>query len=155
MGRRRMLTPWCARESAEQPVLDLERDPADWCDAATPGHVTRTGRGRAALGDLDRFASRLSGRIDDGEEITLLEPDLARRFRRGLLFRGEVNLDQRPVMAAFRDRLSAMGRRIPLRRRLGLRSRRFAVLTGRPGLEKHRMRQQQRESQSDAPAARE
>ncbi len=101
MGRRRMLTPWCARESAEQPVLDLGCDPADWCDAATPGQVTRSGRGRAALGDLDRFASRISGRVDDGEEITLLEPDLARRFRRGLLFRGEVNLDQRQVMAAF------------------------------------------------------
>ncbi len=55
MGRRRMLAPWCARESAEQPVLDLGRDAADWCDAATPGQVTRTGRGRAAPGDLEQM----------------------------------------------------------------------------------------------------
>ncbi|TIV04036.1 MAG: FAD-dependent oxidoreductase, partial [Mesorhizobium sp.] len=35
-----MLAPWCERESAEQPVLDLGRDAADWWDAVLSGQVT-------------------------------------------------------------------------------------------------------------------
>ncbi|TIT62138.1 MAG: FAD-dependent oxidoreductase, partial [Mesorhizobium sp.] len=38
-----MLAPWCERESAEQPVLDLGRVAADWWDAALPDQVTRAG----------------------------------------------------------------------------------------------------------------
>ncbi|TIX71589.1 MAG: FAD-dependent oxidoreductase, partial [Mesorhizobium sp.] len=38
-----MLAPWCERESAEQPVLDLGRDAADWWDAVLSGQVTRAG----------------------------------------------------------------------------------------------------------------
>ncbi|WP_136617732.1 MULTISPECIES: glycine oxidase ThiO [Mesorhizobium] len=109
-----MLAPWCERESAEQPVLDLGRDAADWWDTATPGQVTRAGTLVVAAprdaGELDRFASRTSGhrRVDE-DEITLLEPDLAGRFRRGLLFPGEAHLDPRQAMAALHDKLAAMG----------------------------------------------
>ncbi|WP_292399546.1 FAD-dependent oxidoreductase, partial [Mesorhizobium sp.] len=54
--------------------------------------------------------SRTSGhrRVDD-DEIVLLEPDLAGRFRRGLLFPDEAHLDPRQAMAALHDRLAAMG----------------------------------------------
>ncbi|CCV13846.1 glycine oxidase ThiO [Mesorhizobium sp. STM 4661] len=109
-----MLAPWCERESAEQPVLDLGRDAADWWEAATPGQVTRAGTLVVAAprdaGELDRFASRTSGhrRVDE-DEIALLEPDLAGRFRRGLLFSDEAHLDPRQAMAALHDRLAAMG----------------------------------------------
>ncbi|TIS35891.1 glycine oxidase ThiO [Mesorhizobium sp.] len=109
-----MLAPWCERESAEQPVLDLGRGAADWWDAATPGQVTRAGTLVVAAprdaGELDRFASRTSGhrRVDE-DEIALLEPDLAGRFRRGLLFPDEAHLDPRQAMAALHDRLAAMG----------------------------------------------
>jgi len=109
-----MLAPWCERESAEQPVLDLGRDAADWWDAALPGQVTRAGTLVLAAprdaGELDRFASRTSGhrRVDEGE-IAHLEPDLAGRFRRGLLFPDEAHLDPRQAMAALHDRLAAMG----------------------------------------------
>ncbi len=109
-----MLAPWCERESAEQPVLDLGRDAADWWDAALPGHVTRAGTLVAAMprdaGELDRFASRTSGyrRIDE-DEIALLEPDLAGRFHRGLFFPGEAHLDARRAMAAQQDQLAARG----------------------------------------------
>ncbi|MER8824893.1 FAD-dependent oxidoreductase, partial [Mesorhizobium sp. M0991] len=109
-----MLAPWCERESAEQPVLDLGRDAADWWDAVLPGHVTRAGTLVVAAprdaGELDRFASRTSGhrRVDE-DEIVLLEPDLAGRFRRGLLFPDEAHLDPRQAMAALHDRLAAMG----------------------------------------------
>ncbi|RWP42590.1 glycine oxidase ThiO [Mesorhizobium sp.] len=109
-----MLAPWCECESAEQPVLDLGRDAADWWDAATPGQVTRAGTLLVAAprdaGELDRFASRTSGhrRVDE-DEIVLLEPDLAGRFRRGLLFPDEAHLGPRQAMAALHDGLAAMG----------------------------------------------
>ncbi|RRI00127.1 glycine oxidase ThiO [Mesorhizobium tamadayense] len=109
-----MLAPWCERESAEQPVLDLGRDAADWWDAATPGQVTRAGTMVVAAprdnGELERFASRTSGhrRVDE-DEIALLEPDLAGRFRRGLLFPDEAHLDPRQAMAALHDRLADKG----------------------------------------------
>ncbi|PTE07085.1 glycine oxidase ThiO [Mesorhizobium helmanticense] len=109
-----MLAPWCELESAEQPVLDLGRDAADWWEAATPGQVTRAGTLVVAAprdaGELDRFASRTSGhrRVDE-DEIALLEPDLAGRFRRGLLFSDEAHLDPRQAMAALHDKLTAMG----------------------------------------------
>lgn len=109
-----MLAPWCECESAEQPVLDLGRDAADWWDAATPGQVTRAGTLVVAAprdaGELDRFASRTSGhrRVDE-HEIALLEPDLAGRFRRGFLFPDEAHLDPRQAMAALHDRLAALG----------------------------------------------
>ncbi|MER8448079.1 glycine oxidase ThiO [Mesorhizobium sp. M1066] len=109
-----MLAPWCERESAEQPVLDLGRGAADWWDAATPGLVARRGTLVVAsprdAGELDRFASRTSGhrRVDE-DEIALLESDLAGRFRRGLYFPDEAHLDPSQVMTALHDRLAAMG----------------------------------------------
>lgn len=109
-----MLAPWCERESAEQPVLELGRGAADWWEAATPGQVTRAGTLVVAsprdAGELDRFASRTSGyrRVDE-DEIALLEPDLAGRFRRGLFFPGEAHLDPRQAMAALYEKLIAMG----------------------------------------------
>lgn len=109
-----MLAPWCERESAEQPVLDLGRDAADWWDAVLSGQVTRAGTLVVAAprdaGELDRFASRTSGhrRVDENQ-IALLEPDLAGRFRRGLLFPDEAHLDPRQAMAALHDKLATMG----------------------------------------------
>ncbi|MER9657303.1 glycine oxidase ThiO [Mesorhizobium sp. M0152] len=109
-----MLAPWCERESAEQPVLDLGSDAADWWDAATPGLVARRGTLVLAAprdaGELDRFASRTTGyrRVEE-DEIALLEPDLAGRFRRGLLFPAEGHLDPRQAMAALHDKLAATG----------------------------------------------
>ncbi|CAN7358064.1 glycine oxidase ThiO [Mesorhizobium sp. LjNodule214] len=109
-----MLAPWCERESAEQPVLDLGRDAADWWDTATPGQVTRAGTLVVAAprdaGELDRFASRTSGyRPVDENEIAQFEPDLAGRFRRALFFPDEAHLDPRRAMAALHDKLAVMG----------------------------------------------
>ncbi|TIS53556.1 MAG: glycine oxidase ThiO [Mesorhizobium sp.] len=109
-----MLAPWCERESAEQPVFDLGRNAADWWDAVTPGQVTRTGTLVVAaprdVGELERFASRTSGhrRVDENT-IALLEPDLAGRFRSGLLFPDEAHLDPRRAITALHDKLAAMG----------------------------------------------
>ncbi|QKC86802.1 glycine oxidase ThiO [Mesorhizobium sp. NZP2077] len=109
-----MLAPWCERESAEQPVLDLGRGAADWWETVLPGQVTRAGTLVVAAprdaGELDRFAGRTSGhRWVDEAEIARLEPDLAGRFRRGLFFPGEAHLDPRRAMAALHGKLVAMG----------------------------------------------
>ncbi|RWD66128.1 MAG: glycine oxidase ThiO [Mesorhizobium sp.] len=109
-----MLAPWCERESAEQPVLDLGRGAADWWDAVLPGQATRAGTLVVAAprdaGEVDRFANRTSGHRWLGEDdIAGLEPDLAGRFRRGLFFPGEAHLDPRRAMAALHDKLVAMG----------------------------------------------
>nr|WP_095204527.1 glycine oxidase ThiO [Mesorhizobium carmichaelinearum] len=109
-----MLAPWCERESAEQPVLDLGRHAADWWDVATPGQVTRAGTLVVAAsrdaGELERFACRTSGHrwVDEGE-IARLEPDLADRFWRGLFFPGEAHIDPRQAMTALHDKLVATG----------------------------------------------
>jgi glycine oxidase len=109
-----MLAPWCERESAPEAVLTLGRGAADWWDAVLPGHVVRNGTLVVApprdIVELTRFAARTSG-CDwlDADEIAELEPDLAGRFRKALIFCEEAHLDPRRAIAALHDKLSAMG----------------------------------------------
>ncbi|WP_353642657.1 glycine oxidase ThiO [Mesorhizobium sp. WSM2239] len=112
-----MLAPWCERESAEEAVLTLGRGAADWWDAALPDHVSRNGTLVLApardAGEVDRFARRTSGFRQLGSgEIAALEPDLAGRFGRGLLFTEEAHLDPRQALSALRDKLLGMGVRL-------------------------------------------
>jgi glycine oxidase len=109
-----MLAPHCERESAEQSVVELGLRAADWWEAALPGSVIRNGTLVLApardVRELDRFGSRTSGFEAVGEEaITTLEPDLAKRFRKGLFFEGEAHLDPRHVLVSLAARLAAAG----------------------------------------------
>lgn len=109
-----MLAPWCERESAEATVLTLGRQAADWWDAALPGHVVRNGTLVLApardTAELDRFSSRTSGHVlVDGDAIAALEPDLAGRFSRGLLFAEEAHLDPRQALLGLKEKLIEMG----------------------------------------------
>ena len=109
-----MLAPWCERESADNAVLELGQNAADWWDAVLPGHVQRNGTLVVALprdaGELKRFASRTSGHQQVGEtEIAELEPDLAGRFHHGLRFPLEAHLDPRRAMNALHDSLGRRG----------------------------------------------
>ena len=111
-----MLAPWCERESADDAVLELGRNAADWWDAALPGHVQRNGTLVVALprdaGELKRFASRTSGhRQVRDTEIAELEPDLAERFHHGLHFPLEAHLDPRRAMSSLHDSLERRGAR--------------------------------------------
>jgi glycine oxidase len=108
-----MLAPWCEGESAEEPVIRLGQQAADWWERHAGG-VARNGtlvvapsRDRA---ELRRFGQRTSHFEEiDGEAIASLEPDLARRFSRGLFFAGEAHLDPRKASAALAGRLVSNG----------------------------------------------
>ncbi|KRS10912.1 thiamine biosynthesis protein thio [Roseovarius atlanticus] len=108
-----MLAPYCEGESAEEPVLRLGAEAADWWQAHTDC-VTRRGSLVVSPGrdkaDLARFARLTTGhRAVAGPEISELEPDLGTRFNRGLFFETEAHLAPRAALAALRDSLAADG----------------------------------------------
>lgn len=109
-----MLAPWCERESADEAVVRLGGQAADRWEAILPGHVVRNGTLVVAPardhGELKRFAGRTSNyRWVEEEDIALLEPALAGRFRHGLFFPEEAHLDPRRTLIALKDKLSAQG----------------------------------------------
>lgn len=108
-----MLAPNCEGESAEEPVVRLGAEAADWWAAQTDcvqrrgSLVVSPGRDRA---DLARFARLTTGhRPLTGPQITELEPDLGTRFTRGLHFENEAHLAPRAALDALRDSLIADG----------------------------------------------
>lgn len=112
-----MLAPWCERESADQAVVDLGMNAANWWEAVIPGSVSRKGTLVVAtprdVKELERFGARTSGfvRIDE-EAISLLEPDLgATAFRKGLFFESEAHLAPRRVLMELKATLVALGSR--------------------------------------------
>ena len=108
-----MLAPHCEGESAEEPVVRLGEESADWWEEKT-GVVKRNGTLVLALsrdaGELRRFARRTRHHEEvDAQGIEALEPDFAGRFRRGLYFSKEAHLAPRAALAALVDRLGEKG----------------------------------------------
>lgn len=108
-----MLAPWCEGESAEEPVVRLGQQAADWWERHACS-VTRNGTLVVApsrdRSELRRFGQRTSHFEElDGEAIAGLEFDLAGRFARGLFFAEEAHLDPRTAIVALADRLVSNG----------------------------------------------
>lgn len=108
-----MLAPWCEAESAEDDVITLGRDAADWWQART-GAVVRRGTLVVApprdRPELTRFARRTENHVVlNADGVAALEPDLTGRFSTGLHFAEEAHLDPRQALAALRDRLIKAG----------------------------------------------
>ncbi len=108
-----MLAPFCEGETAEEPVVRLGQQAADWWerhDVPVVRHgslVLTLGRDTA---ELDRFARRTTAhQWVDGEAIAALEPALAGRARRGLFFPTEAHLAPRAALAGLVGRLAAHG----------------------------------------------
>jgi glycine oxidase len=98
-----MLAPYCEAEGAEPIVQELGvRGLALW-RAAVPGIVMRGSLVVAAprdQGELTRFARMTEAhRTVDGPALGELEPDLAARFGRGLLYADEGHMEPRRVLA--------------------------------------------------------
>lgn len=108
-----MLAPFCEGETAEEPVVRLGREAADWWERQGVT-VERRGTIVLTLGrdrrELDRFARRIEGcEWLDGPALAELEPDLGTRFDRALLVPGEAHLDPRAALRHLRDRLVGAG----------------------------------------------
>ncbi len=109
-----MLAPWCERESADEAVLKRGLDAADRWEAILPGQVIRNGTLVLAStrdqNELKRFATRTTGyRWVEDNDITVLEPALAGRFRSGLFFAEEAHLDPRRTLLGLKAQLRAKG----------------------------------------------
>ncbi|MGF1551330.1 MAG: FAD-dependent oxidoreductase [Paracoccaceae bacterium] len=108
-----MLAPHCERESADEAVVRLGSDAADWWQARAGG-VERRGSLVVAPGrdrrEVERFARRTAGfeRLD-GPGLAALEPDLDGRFDRALYFPSEAHLAPRRALAGLLDRLADHG----------------------------------------------
>lgn len=108
-----MLAPYCEGESAEEPVVRLGTEAADWwtnkgIDVIRNGSLVLT-LDRDA-GELRRFARRTQQGTEVGREtIQTLEPDLVSRHRKGLFFADEAHLTPRQALGTLTNRLSAKG----------------------------------------------
>lgn len=111
-----MLAPWCEGESAEEPVIRLGQEAADWWGRHVDGVVRKGTLVLAPSRDrseLRRFAQRTSHFTEiDGDAIGALEADLAGRFGRGLFFGEEGHLDPRRALAGLVEKVGALGGRI-------------------------------------------
>ncbi|MCR8826588.1 FAD-dependent oxidoreductase [Pseudosulfitobacter koreensis] len=108
-----MLAPFCEGETADEPVVRLGRQAADWW-ARQGVTVTRQGTIVLTLNrdrrELDRFARRVPQHARlDAAGLAALEPDLDGRFDRALHVAGEAHLDPRGALAHLRDRLEQDG----------------------------------------------
>ena len=108
-----MLAPYCEAEAAEPLVETLGLAAIESWRAAYPGLVSRGTLVVAAprdQGELRRFAAMTRGhRQVADEELARLEPDLAGRFPRGLLYAAEAHLAPRPAMAFLSCELERLG----------------------------------------------
>lgn len=108
-----MLAPDCEGETAEEPVIRLGREAADWWARHTV--VTRAGSLVIApardRGELDRFARRTTGHATlDAAALTALEPDLI--AHRALHFAAEAHLDPRAALGDLVRGLATRGVKI-------------------------------------------
>ncbi|WP_299820415.1 FAD-dependent oxidoreductase [uncultured Jannaschia sp.] len=108
-----MLAPFCEGETAEEPVVRLGQEAADWW-ARQGVAVARRGTLVVTLGrdrrELDRFARRVPGHERlDAAGLAALEPDLGGRFDRALHIPEEAHLDPRAALNVLRDRLERAG----------------------------------------------
>ena len=108
-----MLAPQCEGETADEPVVRLGQEAADWWNKHAGG-VTRNGSLVLALGrdggELKRFSRRTNGAQQIGaDEIAQLEPDLEHRFNTALFFANEAHLSPRDALSSLSQNLQKNG----------------------------------------------
>ncbi len=98
-----MLAPWCEGESADAAVVDLGQRALGWWPRQHAGTVqagTLVVAPPRDASEITRFARRTTAfETLDEAGVAALEPDLAGRFRRALLFPREAHLDPRAALA--------------------------------------------------------
>ncbi|MQY44261.1 FAD-dependent oxidoreductase [Epibacterium sp. SM1969] len=106
-----MLAPFCEGESAEEPVVRLGQEAADWWERQGV-RVIRNGSLVVTLGrdrrELARFSRRTKGHTHlNATDIGTIEPDLAGRFSEALMFESEAHITPRSALAELWDGLVA------------------------------------------------
>lgn len=112
-----MLAPWCERESAEPAVLNFGRMAKQWWSRhLNTGSDQVIQQGTLVLAqardvtELNRFSRRTDNyEWVTGEQIDVLEPDLATRFNKGLFFSEEAHLDPRKALITLAKNLTNKG----------------------------------------------
>ncbi|PWE32813.1 FAD-dependent oxidoreductase [Maritimibacter sp. 55A14] len=110
-----MLAPYCEGFAAEEPVVRLGKEAADWWEAqGVP--VERKGSLVVTLQrdrrELDQFARRTNAhRMVTGADLAELEPFLADRHDRALYFEDEAHIDPRAALVHLQQRLQEAGAR--------------------------------------------
>jgi len=108
-----MLAPFCEGETAEEPVVRLGQEAANWWEAqGVP--VVRNGSLVVALGrdrnELTRFARRTAGhRTLDAEQLAQMEPTLEGRFSKALHFQEEAHITPRAALKTLWQNLQSHG----------------------------------------------
>jgi len=106
-----MLAPWCELDGSTPLVASLGEESLAWWRFHVPG-TTNNGTLVVApdrdAAELTRFAKRtVRHSMLDSDAIGALEPELANRFRRGLLFADEGHLDPREALLHIVQKLRA------------------------------------------------
>lgn len=108
-----MLAPDCEGEVAEELIVRLGREAAEWWQSMG-AELTYKGSVVVALGrdrqELDRFARRTENhQMLSQADLTKIEPYLGERFGRALYMQSEAHLNPRETISALRSRLSGEG----------------------------------------------
>ena len=108
-----MLAPYCEAESAEPVIRDLGLTGVRLWREAYPGAVCRgtlVVAGSRDRSELIRFARMTEGHREVGaDELAQLEPELAGRFARGLLYQEECHVAPRAALLFLLSELRRMG----------------------------------------------
>lgn len=114
-----MLAPGCESESAQPLMATLAAESMAFWQAIAPDYTTAGTLVVATSRDqplLNNFARNTEGwQCVESEQMQHLEPDLAERFSRGLLFADEAHLDPRQTLAHLADSLKNRGVRFEQR----------------------------------------
>jgi len=108
-----MLAPDCEGEVAEELIVRLGREAAEWWQSMGAA-LTYQGSVVVALGrdrqELDRFARRTENhKMLSQSDLTTIEPYLGERFDRALFMQTEAHLNPRETILGLRTRLESEG----------------------------------------------
>ena len=113
-----MLAPFCEGEVAEESVVRLGQEAADWWQRHNVA-IKQNGSLVLALSrdgrELDKFARRTrQHQWVDANSLAALEPDLAGRAQRGLFFSSEAHLSPRDALASLVEELESRNIKIEI-----------------------------------------